>query len=295
MSCKDLHKKLLDAYSIDNLNRISLTLINLYKNHSFSTLGLIAELINDFTPVRIEPNGKGFYKLMMLYHPDRASFHRNEINRRAATGNMELLQEYAHILSLENLEDFAKDFESQVDIDFTPVYEWDFDTDGFTIENTLNSKRKQQCHTKPALFSFYDAVKLRQYGTLERSFPYYYLEDFDEYELSSSGINNLEGVQYCLHVKTLDLSDNSISDLSLLEELTYIEELNLSDNQLRDIDSIRHLTKLKRLFLSGNKISDLSPLFELPLLEYVDISGNDADNEQIRVLVDNDVKVDFDK
>lgn len=293
MSCAALHKKLFDAYSIDNLNRISLILINLYKSRSFLTLSRIAEIVNEFTPVQIGPDGKGFYQLMKLYHPDRASFHRNEINRRAASGKLEALQEYAHILNLYNLEEFAADFENQIDIDYTPVYEWDFDSEGFTIENTYNKKHKQDCHAKPNQFSFYDAVKLRQYGTLERNFPYYYLEDFDEYELSSSGINDLEGVQFCLHVKTLDLSDNSINDLSLLENLSYLEEINLADNQIENIDSLSHLTHLKRLFLSGNFISDLSPLYELPLLEYLDISGNEAVPEHIEVLFSNNVKVDF--
>lgn len=293
MSCEDLQKKLLDAFSVNNLNRISLLLINLYKSHSFSTLRYIAEIVNEFTPVKIGPDGKGFYKLMMLYHPDRACFHREEINKRAATGDLDALKEYEHILNLDNIEEFATDYENQIGIDYAPVYEWNFDTEGFTIVDVLKKINKQERHTKPSFFSFLDAVKLRQYGSLERNFPYYYLEDFDEYELSSSGINDLEGVQYCLHVKNLDLSDNNINDLSLLENLSNIEELNLSDNRLFNIDSLSQLIKLKRLFLSGNNISDLSPLFELPLLEYIDISGNDVDNEQIIVLEDNDVKVDF--
>ena len=38
MTITDLQKKLEEAYSIGNLNNISLTLINLYKNEQFSIL-----------------------------------------------------------------------------------------------------------------------------------------------------------------------------------------------------------------------------------------------------------------
>ncbi|MFO7656508.1 MAG: hypothetical protein R6W78_05525, partial [Bacteroidales bacterium] len=101
MDLKTLHNNLIEAYSAKNLNDISLTLINLYKSEQFETLQKIADIIEDFITIDIDKEGKGFSKLMMLYHPDRMDFHVNEINRLAGLGDFDRLLGYAHILKLE--------------------------------------------------------------------------------------------------------------------------------------------------------------------------------------------------
>ncbi|HPT43863.1 MAG TPA: hypothetical protein PLH52_08430, partial [Paludibacteraceae bacterium] len=60
MTITDLQKKLEEAYSIGNLNNISLTLINVYKNEQFSILQKIVEIISDFVDIEISSEGKGF-------------------------------------------------------------------------------------------------------------------------------------------------------------------------------------------------------------------------------------------
>lgn len=75
MKIKELQHRLQEAYTLDNLNKISLTLINLYKNQQYLILQKIAEIISDSIIIEIEADGKGFSKLMMLYHPDRALYH----------------------------------------------------------------------------------------------------------------------------------------------------------------------------------------------------------------------------
>lgn len=69
-----LHQELQKAYSSRNLNSISLTLINLYKNEQFGILQKIADIIGDYFTIEIGEDGKGFSKLMMLYHPDRMGY-----------------------------------------------------------------------------------------------------------------------------------------------------------------------------------------------------------------------------
>lgn len=291
MTIKELYQKLEKAYTIKNLNSISLTLINLYKDKQFSILQKIAEIIEDFFEIEITSNGKGFSKLIMLYHPDRLNFYLNEINLLLERNNYDELLSYSHILKLERIEEISNSLNSYEDIDYSPVYDWDISTDGYSIINETEKSRK--VHTKIIGCNFYDAVKIRQYGNTDTEFPSYYLEDIEDFELSSSDINDLDGVQYCKHVKALDLSDNSIVELELLESLGLLEELNLSDNKVENIDSIGYLVNLKKLYISNNNITDISSLLELDNLDYIELSGNKIPDKQIEELVNLGIKVDI--
>jgi hypothetical protein len=286
MEIQTLKNNLLEAYSAANLNLISVVLLNLYKNQQFSALQKITEMLSDFMLIEIDENGKGFSKLMMLYHPDRGEFHRNEIVKLAEAGNFDTLLNYSHILKLERIEEMANALESLEDIDYSPVYAWDFDDDGFTVKSDSGKKQKtgnlNNRKNKPV--TFYEAVKIRQYGNTKISFPAYYLEDIDEFEFAESDIDDLDGIQYCIHAVNVDLSDNFICDLRLLENLGMIEMLNLSDNRITDIDSLEYLTNLRELNLSNNRIKDISPLFSLENLEFGDLTGNPLQSAQIRKL-----------
>jgi Leucine-rich repeat (LRR) protein len=290
MKIDELHKKLLEAYTVRNLNNISLTLINLYKNQQYSILQKIAEIISDLTGIEISDEGKGFTSLIKLYHPDRVYYHINLINRFAEQNNYDELLTFSHILKLERIEEIANSLDCYEDIDYSPVYDWDIDTEGFSIIN--DSDTEEGIETRPAEHDFYDAVKIRQYGHTNIEFPSYYLEDIDDFELSSSDINDLEGVQFCKHAKTLDLSDNRITDLTPLVGLEHLEELNVSDNQIGNIDALANLVNLKRVYLSNNCFEDISPLFQLNKLEYADLSGNRISPVQLNKLVELGVVVD---
>lgn len=291
MTIKELQKELHQAYTAKNLNKISLRLINLYKSQQYSILRKIAEMIEDFVQIEILDDGKGFNKFMMLYHPDRAGFHLNEIDKLAKNDNFDALLEYSHILKLERIDEIAESLHSFEDIDYQPVYEWDFDVDGFRTFNDREKPKEKKTIKKNC--NFYDAIKIREYGHIDIEYPSYYLEDYEEFELSSSNINDLDGVQFCIHARIIDLSNNQIFDLSNISDLINLEELNLSDNKIGYADPLAHLKNLKRLDLSNNFIDDLSPLFKLPNLEYVNISGNKVKKTQIDELIELGVDVDF--
>jgi Leucine Rich repeats (2 copies) len=295
MKIKKLQQILLEAYSINNLNKISLTLINLYKNKQYSVLQKISEMISDFTEIKISNDGKGFSKLLMLYHPDRAVYHINEINKLTELNNFNGLVEYSHILKLERIEEISATINSYEDIDYSPVYEWDLETEGFSIIYDCKPADIKRTKTSTNLigYTFYDAVKMREYGDTDVEFPSYYLEDIEEFELSSSDINDLDGVQFCIHARSIDLSNNRITDLEPITGLKNIEELNLSDNQVGYIDGLSNLVNLKSIILSNNFFDDISPLFELEKLEYADLSGNKVDIKQIKKLIDSGVTVDY--
>jgi len=284
-----------EAYTIDNLNKISLTLINLYKNQHYSILQKITEIISDYITIEIKDDGKGFSKLMLLYHPDRAGYHINEIDRLTEQGNFDGLLEYSHILKLERIEEIATSLNSFEDIDYAPVYDWDINTEGFSIIDDSQPVKavKTKTNTKLTGYTFYDAIKLREYGHTEIEYPSYYLEDIEEFELSSSDINELDGIQFCINAKTIDVSNNRITDLSHIAGLINMEELDLSDNQIGYIDVISNLTNLKSIKLSNNCFEDILPLFELEKLEYAELSGNRIDIEQINKLIESGVIVDY--
>lgn len=298
MKIDELHQKLIEAYSLNNLNRIAATLISFYKNQQFSILRKIALHISDSVSIEIDDRGKGFPALMMLYHPDRANFHINIINKLTTENDYDGLLEYSHILLLSRIDEVAALLENYEHIDYDPIYQWDFNTEGFTIYNDNNSSEtsgENSVKERSSLrfYNFYDAVKVRMFDSTSMEYPSYYLEDIDEFELSSSDINDLEGVEFCKHVKNLDLSDNHIYDLTLLSGLKLLEELNLSDNKITDIDALSNLENLRVIFLSNNKIDDILPIMNLPLLEYVDIRETRVAKKQVEELQKHGVTVEI--
>jgi hypothetical protein len=283
MKITELYGKLKEAWANQNLNKISVTLIRLYKERQFESLGQIAAMISDVVNITVDPEARYFSKLMMLYHPDRGAFHRNEIDRLASENDYDGLLGYSHILLLGRIEEIASTLASYEDIDYSPVYEWDIQADGFTIINDQSGAAREKTtggRKSRSHYTFYDAIKIRMYGKTKIEFPAYYLEDQEEFELSGSEINDLDGVQYCTHAIALDLSGNTISDISLLWGLSLLEEINLADNQLEDIDTLSHLTNLRIIDLSYNAIKDISPLMNLGKLEYVDLTGTKVSRKQ---------------
>lgn len=291
MTINELKQQLTDAYTLKNLNKISITLIDLYKNQQYSILQKIGEIICDFTDIEITTEGKGFSKLIRLYHPDRLNYYLNEINRLSDQNNFDGLLEHSHILKLGRIDEIAKSLNSFEDIDYSPIYDWDMETEGFTIIN--DSGKVKENKTRRREYDFYDAIKIRQYGRTDIEFPTWYLEDIDEFELSSSDINDLDGIQFCIHAKTIDVSDNRITDISPVSGLINLEEFNISDNLVENIDAMSNLINLKRAFLSNNQIEDISPLLELQLLDYIDLTGNKVSSDQINILTELGIIVDY--
>ncbi|MGE5406559.1 MAG: leucine-rich repeat domain-containing protein [Methanosarcina sp.] len=296
MTIKELHSRLIDAYSVNNLNTISLTLINLFKSRNFAALRKITEMMSDYIDIRIAEDGKGFSRLMMLYHPDRAVYHITEINKLAADNNYDDLLKYAHILKLEKIGEVASAINSYEDIDYSPVYDWDLsdlEEEGFRIFDINAPEDRIDTDQSFGGYSFFEAV-MNEFGNdADSDYATAWLENYDDFEFSSCGINDLDGLQFCVNARSLDVSNNMITDLSPITELKLLEELNLSDNQIGFIDDITNLKQLKTVRLSNNYIEDISPLFELENLEYADITGNRIETEQIDELIDRGVIVDY--
>ena len=289
---KDLSERLLAAWSEANLNKITRNLIRLYKEKEFEKLNIISGMLSEWVEIVIESDGKGFSKIISLYHPDRGDYYRDLIGAAAKQADAVTLARFGHVFVIQDIEEIAANIESFEDIDYHPEYEWDVKDCGFSYfqdkkKKPRNGKRK----AKSDGYSFYEAMQIRQYGDIDTTFPTYYLEDMDEIELSESEIDDLDGVEYCIHTISLDLSFNRIYDLSPLASLCSLQELNLSNNQIEYIDDISNLQQLKSIDLSNNSIGDILPLLEIETLEYADLSGNKISPDQIKILRDIGVTV----
>lgn len=288
---ENMYTELLEAWSDENLNRITGKLIDLYKNRNYSEIRNIANKISKYVVIDEEKDAKCFSKLIMLYHPDRGEYYRNSIRELYRSGNGESLEQYSHILiagEIENVE--VEPVELDDDIDYNPEYIWDeaYD-DGFGYRNYNGDEEETEPEPEEVEKSFYNAVKLREYGHLEVYFPDWYLRDLEEFEMEYSGITSLFGVEFLRHVVVLDLSNNEISDINDLWTLSRIEELYLANNEIGYIDILSNLQKLRVLDLSGNQIDDISPLFELKHLEYLNLLDNKIPKHQIDVMAKRDI------
>lgn len=295
MDTTSLYQRLIAAYSDENLHRITITLINLYKRGQFGTLEHIAGMVGETMDMVIDPDMKYFSRLMMLYHPDRGQYHRKEIERLATDDDHDALLGYSHVLLLERIEEIARTIASAEDIDYSPVYEWDWDADGFqivgeTTEEGGNENRYRFSRRRQGV-NLYEAFQLRMLGNTSSLLPPCYLEEIEELELSQSGIDDLHGIQYCLQARIIDLSSNAITDISGMWDLSLLEELDLSDNRLELIDCLSNLQNLRNINLSDNRITDISPLLTLNKLEYLEITGNRVSRSQIRALKEKGVTV----
>jgi Leucine-rich repeat (LRR) protein len=294
MTIKELHSELIEAYSVNNLNTISLTLINLFKTQQYKALQKISDIISDYVDISIGNDGKGFNRLMMLYHPDRAVYHVTEINKLAAENNFDGLMKYRHILKLGRIGEIESGPATYEDFDYSPVYDWDMsdlEEEGFRIfdvnepdDEDLDSPSEPGC-------TFIEAVRIRHFD--QNGDLLFFIQEIEELEMSSYGIDDLEGIQYCKNARSIDLSNNKISDLLPLTVLKELEDLDLSDNEIGYIDDIVNLKGLRSIMLSNNYIQDISPLFELDLLEYADLAGNNIDSDQLQTLIELGVTVNY--
>lgn len=289
---ESLSAELLEAYSEANLNKITRNLIRLYKEKEFEKLNIISEMLSEWVEISIESDGKGFSKIISLYHPDRGEFYRNKIAESTRQNDSQTLEKFRHIFVIQDIEEIAANIESFEDIDYNPEYVWDEGSSGFGFHRNNRKKAHAQPQKHFEGYTFYEAMQIRQYGDTDTSFPTYYLEDMDEVELSESDISDLDGAEYCIHTVSMDLSGNVITDLAPLSGLMQLQELNLANNRLSYIDALSNLQNLKSIDLSGNTIDDISPLFELAALEYADLTGNRVRQAQINELRELGVVVD---
>lgn len=91
-----------------------------------------------------------------------------------------------------------------------------------------------------------------------------------EVDLSNTGVQDVNGLQYFTNIHTLDLSHNELSTLPSLNSLIQLKTLNLSHNNFTTLTGINTLKNITTLDLSYNQITTFPSL-------HIDIAVNDFD------------------
>ena len=177
MDYKDLYIKLKNAYTEENLNRISTKIIDLYKRREYDAIrGLMQKIrrIISFNEKRIN---KIFSRLIMLYHPDKLNYYKNEIEKYYKAGKLELLFQFSHILFIIEDEKYLSEeeiinFENIVSDD---IY-WGFNDEDLVfiddIESNITDQGKGSLHREYEYsdFDFFSALKRKEFGNLDVDF-----------------------------------------------------------------------------------------------------------------------------
>ena len=284
-----LYNELLEAYSDENLNKITAQIIHLYKSGFHSALRDIQAILSSYMSFKDTRIHKCYSSLIKLYHPDRGHAYRNEINELFKKNDFEGLEKMGHILHIEKYDEIAltsASSEADFDIDYNPEYIYDYET-GFEEEDEEGSSGSG--HNNHQFYSslyndFLGALRRKIYGNLEIEFHANQLEELEEIEISDYEIETLEGLELCQNLIYLDLSRNCITNLAELSNLFLIEELILADNNISYIDALSCMSALRVLDLSNNNIDDLTPILHLNKLEFIDVSDNPVPLQQIEEL-----------
>ncbi len=289
MTIKELYTGLNKAYSQENLNRITAQLILLYKNKNYTTIRSYANKISKYISIQAESENKYFSKLIVLYHPDKGDSIRKNIKKLYLQNDFENLQKYSHInILLEIEKEHVEIYEES--IDYNPEYYWDVDVDDSFCTYSEYDEYDIASDSYDYENSFYNILRIREKGR-NMNFPAYLMEDCEEFEMAYSGLETLDGIEYCKQIKILDVSNNDITDISNLWNLDKLEELYLANNQIENIEALCNLPLLKVVDLSANLIEDISPLFQANNLKYVNLTGNFIPDNQIHILIQKGVLI----
>lgn len=285
MEISRLYTDLIKASAGENLNRITGKLIELYKEKNYFAIRQIAARVSEFVPVSDEKDSRCFSKLLKLYHPDKAEYIKSHLNQLHKANNLQLMQSYRHFFLWEDMEKFISASTIE-DIDYQPEYVWD---DPFSDgEYNFDMYGENYASNDPDYFdfdrSFYNLLKLREYGDLNVNLPGLYLQSLDQIEMVLCDMESLDGIEFCLQTRVLDVSDNFIPDLEKLWGLERLEELYIANNQICYLDVLSNLTLLRIIDISGNQIEDISPLYELENLQFLYLAGNPVPAYQIEEL-----------
>ena len=96
----------------------------------------------------------------------------------------------------------------------------------------------------------------------------YFHADYD-------GITNLDFLENCIYLETVDAAHCMITDINGLKNVTQLNELNLNNNRLNSLKGVEKSAKnIGKLYLENNQFTDMSFLKEMNNLEWLNLSGN---------------------
>ena len=138
-------------------------------------------------------------------------------------------------------------------------------------DSNLYDSIKKQLSAKKISYNGNDVEKTIEIATKD-------IEDIEEFDLSTSTISNLAGLENFENLVTLNLSKNVITVANPLKQLSKLENLNISENPINTeiLSTISELTTLKQLSVRNTQMNgdQLDYFKNLNNLETLILAGN---------------------
>ncbi len=294
----ELYSELLRSLTASRLKEISIAVIDGYREKDHAYLKRLARSVG-MDPSH-EDAGRLFGRIIQVFHPDKINRIKKDIEehyRNADAGALKRMKDLYLSDSFRELrsaagapvrdddyvfeedeygygeDDFGYDEEATGDDGYYPDEEYPEEEDigADQVEAGIDGK-----------YSFIDAVTHHFVGNLDYRLTAEDLRNLDgELDLSGCDIDDLAGVEYCIHVSALNLSGNNIMKIGALGRLANLYSLFISENRIEDISGLRGLSGLRELDISFNRVEDISPLLGLGSLEYLNIVNNPVRDKKI--------------
>ncbi|NLM04900.1 MAG: leucine-rich repeat domain-containing protein [Clostridiales bacterium] len=107
------------------------------------------------------------------------------------------------------------------------------------------------------------------------------LESIKTLSISSSGLTNLEGIEYLTNLESLIIQFEEIEDITPLKDLTKLEKLILNSTKITNIEPLKNLVNLKELGVASSDISDISFLDKHYKLEELYIMNTNVEDTSV--------------
>ncbi len=266
------------SFITENLNskrleEITTAVINAYRNEDESALRTYAGVLNINKDAG---RRKMFYAIVQRLHPDRLPVLKDEFKKAKSCCDIEVLSNMKKLLQVKVSAAALK--AERFEYEHHETWNTGFDETDFDdyVEGA------DVFEDEEADSDFYKAVKDVIFGNHDFSIAPSDLGQIDGgLDLGYCGLEDIDGIEFCRNVRSLNISGNSISNIYDLQHLSQLEELYAADNLIRDIDSIMNLEWLEIIDLSGNEIEDITPLLNMSNLKFVNIMKNPVSDRTI--------------
>ena len=294
MSIESLYEKIKRNLSAEYLKELSIRIIDAYRSRNLKTLTAYAlhvmpESVDEHTP----PN-RVFLRLIGHFHPDRLAAIRKEVADAYASGDKKVLAFYAKLAEAKDVVE-SSHHASREPVDLREEYDYGTEDFGYDIGDQYEEEVESDYEEAETEFDFIRAVKAEHLGNLDVELTpadLSYLEG--ELVLAGYELSDLDGLEYCTNLTSLDLSKNQIDNIYEVQFLTHLHELFLARNHISSLTPLADLAELEILDLADNDIEDPSPLLSMAGLRFVNLQGNPLEEtETLRLLEERSIAVIF--